>query len=144
MRNKLKISLAVFLVLGISVFLFLVPRLSKVDKTWELSMRKAELRYWAKRIAEYESDTGKLPNSLYEASWYKNAGPTRMKIMTGNFIPDMLNMRDPNLFFKEVEYSLIKGINSWYIIELEGGKFCKYRFMINQNKKIYELREVQP
>jgi len=143
MKKKFKILIVIGL-LVCAYILFLIPRLNKLDKRSEREARILYLKQWSNQVEIYRDKEGRLPNSLFEAAWFDFLRPPRVKVKTGNLsFPRISELKDPNIFFNEIEYALIVYHDGWFIIELKPGLFGEYRLMIDQDRKLYELREIK-
>jgi len=51
-------------------------------------------------------------------------------------------VRNPQIFFEEVEYALFINQQKWFVLELKSGMFDNYRLMVDQDGKVFEIREI--
>ena len=140
------IILATTLLVCFLLIMLLVSKLSVLDKWSERSIRETKLIRWVKRIEQFYSVNNRLPTSLYEATWFNDFPSVKFKVRISDEIlneSEREKLRDPNIFQEETEYALLAYLKGWYVIELKPGKYWKKRLMIDQDGKIYELREIK-
>jgi hypothetical protein len=117
-----------------------------VDAGSELLGRKSYLGVWAHRCEEFIKEKKRLPESLYEIAWYEEQGPPRCKINIGigAELPadKKAELKDKDLFKKNVEYIFLANEKNWIIMELKPGKHWKHRLMIDDSKHFFEVRNL--
>ena len=142
--KKLIICCVILLLIFIAIGL-IMPLLGRIDQSTELSIRQAKLYAWRSRIEYFVKQKGQMPASLYDVSILEDLGFYYIKVsVPQNFDYDQeeeLLFRDPNYFFKEVEYVLSKHKHGWFVVELISGKRYPYRLMIDEKGNIFELEE---
>jgi hypothetical protein len=126
-----------------AIFVIFRP-LSRIGPQSELIIRESYLRRWYRWVDDFINKNGRMPSSLYEVSWSDRYGPAKVKTKTTYFSQSEIDeLIDPNTFSREVEYFFAAHHNGWFIIELEPGEYWKHRLMIDQDGKIYELKEIK-
>ena len=144
-RYKILLSTIVSAVIVVVVYyiLFVLPNINRLDDSvCDRIIRQVYLVKWCRIIEGFQADTGRLPKSLYEAAWYKGSVPPIVIGQGSIRDPEFQTLRDPNVFFQEVEHALLVYPKGWYVIELKPGKYLKHRLMMDQDLKLYELKEL--
>jgi hypothetical protein len=136
--KKLEIGLLLLIILFFILFLFL-PGFGKPTKKNDMDNRISNLRCWHNRINDYIKEKNKVPNDLYEIRNYPN-----LKIPDFRPPPDIsVIVKDKETFNNYIEYGFVKYTDGWCVIELKPGLLYKKRIMIDSNRKVYEIREIQ-
>jgi hypothetical protein len=146
MKTRYKILLSAVTVVVVFFILLVIHSLNKFDDSGaERILRRGYLIKWSRQVEEFQAAKGSLPKSLYEAAWFRYYSPPKVKVQPWVYIgePNLQALRDPNVFFQEVEYALIVYPKGWYVIELKPGKYWKHRLMIDQDGIIYEVIELK-
>jgi len=146
-RNVRKLLIWVVILVSLGVISsFLIPPLNTLTKKGEFLIRTAKLFDWYNRINYIYTKEKRVPSSLYEVSLYEDLGGIKypkVDVYGGSDRQrELVLMKDPNLFFQEVEYTLAIYHNGWFVVETKPGAKYKHRLMIDQNGKIYQVREV--
>jgi hypothetical protein len=147
--KKKKILIISGVVIVIVLFLgLLLPSTGRITPATAMRVRCGALTGWHKYVKLYIEENNLLPNSLFEVSEDANSKgnrpiPAYLTISNDGFqCPAELTIIDPNLFEKEVPYGLFTGSKRWFIRELKAGRLYKNMLMIDQDGKIYEIREI--
>ena len=141
-------GLILFVLLG-----FFIPPLGRVTWRTETIRRKGALLAWYNKVEYFIEECSRPPVSLYEVSNFEYQGIPNIKVATAlkydrnqrqKIKREESLLADPNLFFREVEYTLAKAYpHKWFIIELKPGKLYPHRFLIDQDGNVDELRRVE-
>ena len=109
-------------------------RFGVAEKKWRTSI----LNHWKEEIQQYASDTGRLPNSLYDVAIYNPNNFVYAKIMkncSGEELDKFLS--DKEYFHKNLEYAFVKTKVGWSIFELNDRGYYSNRLMMNHMGEIY-------
>ena len=119
----------------------IIPNLGKVSAKTEMNARKAKIGKWVSVIRDFKKDKHRLPSSLYEAFHLNYVGHIKASVF---YIQpdDFKDLHDPNIFSEEIEYVFIPHRYGWYVLELKGGVLFRDRLMVDQDGRIYEIREL--
>jgi len=136
-------SLLLGVIIGLGLFM---PATGRITSKGERYMRQFKLEGWHKWINEFVQKNGRLPETLYEVIAIEGGGCPSFQVSPSHNIgygaQQELLLRDPNQFYKIVEYRLATYENGWFVVELKPGKRFRHRLGIDQDGKTYELREI--
>jgi hypothetical protein len=146
--KKKKILIISGIIIVIIALLLFLPATGRVTPGMAMRVRCKSLTGWYTQVKLYIEENNLLPNSLFEVCKDANSKgnrpiPAYLTLSNDGFqYPAELTILDPNLFNKEIPYGLFQSSEGWFIRELVPGKLYKKMLMIDQDGKIYELREI--
>jgi len=135
----------IFIALG-----FIMPWMGRMRANTERLWRIAKLQGWHKKVELFVRTNNRLPESFFEMCqedleqgiWsFPIPFVSEDQKPFGELTPSLTT--DPNRFLEIVEYGLFSGQNGWFIRELKHGKIYTKMLMIDQEGKIFEVKEVQ-
>ncbi len=144
MKKFLFFFLLIFLVL-IAIGL-IMPSMGRVSPEKARARRVETLNAWQKSIKIFIQERGRPPTSLYEV--YSNGFlediSKRLTVSSRDTPPIEVMSRiygDQRLFDDLVEFVFLVSKNGWFVKELKYEFLYPYKLMIDQDGKIYEIRE---
>jgi hypothetical protein len=166
-KNKKKrnfVVLIIVFVIALAAIVSILPPLNLPTSSFAMRIRCDLLTDWYKYVNSYIIENNRIPLSIIEVCQSANEKGRNPFPIQGFLIEDgfpkeytidELNdpngfppeytkdlLYDPNRFEKEVPYCLFRGSKGWYIKETKIGNIYKKMLMIDQNGKIYEIREL--
>jgi hypothetical protein len=150
-REKKKNLIIYGIVIIIVALLIFLPAPDLPTPKMAMRMRCKALVGWYEHVNPYINKNNQKPLSLIEicrVEYKKDERPFPHAGLSNDQFPDKWTfdwgflVNDPNQFRKEVPYDLFRGSDGWLIRELVPGKLYKKMLMVDQDGKIYELREI--
>ena len=140
-----------FLVILIFFILFVIGLIMPVMGRVSLRKKRAEriktLNAWQSNVVNFVQERSRLPRSLHEIysngvldDFFMILTVSKEDLPPAEVMDCML--KDPNLFNEMVEFSLFISQNNWFVQELKSDFIYPIRLMIDQDGKIYEIKEV--
>jgi len=153
MKKKTVIYTLLTLLLTYLLLYFIVPRLGRPGPEGWNYTRTKHLMNWKKGVSYYIQNHNKIPQSLYEVYQYCNAvkaGINLEIIVFPNYKKELSLLINEKIcenkivFNEKIEYELAVKNNNWYVQEKRVmPRFFKGLWMIDQDGKIYELKEIE-
>lgn len=145
MRKKTILILLSFL--GIIILLcVLIPPLGKLTPELVKKARLTQLKFWHQQVEKFHKDNNRLPHSLYELHITLKGRDTAHIFYpfedTKDAVGKLESMDTPEGFYKLTIYGFYSNQQGWFVRELRSDDIYPYMLMIDQDGKIYEIKEI--